>query len=113
MRKELADKLAAQYSEMLRCPVNVGDGWYSIVRKLLSALRKESSKVRVINIEQEFGGLQVYINPRTTKLDKIVQQYEDKSWKVCEYCGSTKEVRRHSVSGRRTVLCGDCAHDHK
>ena len=107
MRKELVNKLNMEFPDVLRCPVNVGDGWYGILKKLLKDLKR--SKVNIINVEQEFGGLQVYSSPRTMKTDRMIQRAEDASWNVCEHCGEVENAKRHSFGGYRAVLCPDCA----
>ena len=109
MQKQLIDKLNAEFPNIIRCPINVGDGWYEILRSLLIKLRRLSSDVRIVNVEQEFGGLQVYTNPRNRSVDAIVEEAEHQSWKVCEYCGKKTGVSRRTIHGRRVVLCTSCA----
>jgi len=107
MRKKLVDQLNVEFPNVLRCSVNVGDGWYGILKKLLKNLKK--SNVKIINVEQEFGGLQVYSSPRTTKTDQMIQSAEDASWHVCEYCGEVENIKRYNLGGYCITLCPDCA----
>lgn len=105
--------------------VECEDGWYSIIdnvcKELLRKSRIErekpktaeeyeesletfSSIPKIIQIKEKFGTLRVYLNYETKEQQILLDEAQKLSSKVCEFCGSTKEVKLSS-SGWRKTLC--------
>ena len=49
--------------------------------------------VRIVQIKQKFGGLRVYYDGGDNIIREIVNEAETKALTVCEYCGSTENVK--------------------
>lgn len=56
-------------------------------------------------VKEKFGTLRVYMTSTTDKMDKIIQEAEEKSAKTCENCGEKGKVRG---GGWIKVLCDEC-----
>lgn len=84
-----------------------GKGWYNLIAELIDKIAELDNLklVRVQQIKEKFGGLRFYISNGTDEIYKLIDEYEDKSYKTCEGCGapSTKKT-----SGWICYLCNKC-----
>jgi len=83
------------------------DGWYDLVDKLCSDIVKmeNGDKVVVIQAKEKFGGLRFYVNSATSEIFERIDEAEEESFKVCEWCGKPGKLRmkRHWIT-----LCDSC-----
>jgi hypothetical protein len=95
-----------------------GDGWFDIIwelsekisplvktfnaemQKEWDALSDEENKLDpeppifgVVQVKEKFGGLRYYTNYYTKEIQDIIDEYENKSYDVCEVCGQPGEIR--------------------
>ncbi len=94
--------------------IECGKGWYDLLDKLCTKIEKELDKDEslkkdflVTQIKEKFGGLRFYVGSATDKIFKIIDKYENKSYKVCENCG--KKGKNRSLRGWTVTICNKCA----
>jgi len=79
------------------------DGWYDLIEELLSKI--QFFDVKISQIKSKFGGLRVYVLTNDSFVNRIIEFYEEKAKKTCEYCGN----RGFIVNERWiAVLCNSC-----
>lgn len=83
----------------------VREGWIPLVEELVEKLIKIEPTFKIAQIKQKFGGLRFYANVTTTEAWDLIQEYEDKSFKVCEDCGAPAKLRGGVYL---ETLCDNC-----
>jgi hypothetical protein len=82
-------------------PYNFGfecsDGWTGILYDLISKIKvldvEAGVVTKVAQIKEKFGGLRFYpLNGASNKVWKLITEYEEKSYGVCEFTGSRNSV---------------------
>ena len=115
--REWEAELQNKYSKLFNnIYIECGEGWKDIIRNLCEqimtheAFLRESGVhvvefedeitddedycgVRFFQIKQKFGGLRVYYDGGDNVIRDIVNDAETKALTVCEYCGSTENVK--------------------
>ena len=81
-----------------------GDGWYEIIRelseKLYPLIEKSRQKLfdefdfhpKASQVKEKFGELRFYMDCATDEMYDLINEYEDRSSKVCEICGKPGEI---------------------
>lgn len=72
---------------------DVGEGWYPLLKKLISDLIKSGWNREILDIKEKFGGLRFYIYSGTEKIFKLIEKAEEKSYKICEITGNPGKIR--------------------
>ena len=88
-----------------------GSGWDKLIGRLSKKLekmikrfpKKERGQFRVIQVKEKYGTLNFYICCGTEKMYKVIEEAEDESSKICEFCGRKGELREHGYWF--TTLC--------
>ena len=97
-----------------------GDGWYMLLNELMDNIAnhientnrfnlKEGQselKIEITQIKEKFGGLCFYFHGGDEYIDGMVRMAESLSYKICESCGTTKNIGY--TKGWITTLCEDC-----
>jgi hypothetical protein len=95
-----------EYGFHLQC----GAGWFSLIDELFTKIKEIDDSVKIVQLKEKFGGLRCYtgsVNSLTAeKVWKLISEYENKSYTVCEACG--KEGTLEKVKGWCTTLCNKC-----
>ena len=123
MKKELEEKLYEDFPQLFRDrnePINrslmlygcdCGNGWYNLIyetcEKLMANNPEGCFRVVFVQIKEKFGGLRIYIRNGTDELYNILQETENKSYTICEMCGSEENVYLNK-EGWITSLCPAC-----
>ena len=87
----------------------VGNGWKPLVIELLDKIQKivdenlEYSELRVLQVKSKYASLRVYLNYYFEEIEKLIDEYEEKSAHICEVCGKKGEER--NINNWYTVLC--------
>jgi len=75
------------------------EGWLSLILELDEKLSTIDPNYAIVQIKEKFGGLRYYFDcsENTSEADmeamhELETKYEKLSYKVCEFCGSTKNV---------------------
>lgn len=97
----------------------VGDGWYKLILDLsqeiddLCKQLPDNEYPYLFQVKEKFGGLRYYIEYNDIKNDdiknrvlKICEKYENKSYTICEVCGSDKG-QPIMVRGWINTLCDE------
>lgn len=94
--------------------VECGKGWeklykplFEYIEKYNSGKEKDEDKIFVLQCKEKFGTLRFYTNFATPELEDMIEEAEDKSFNVCEMCGSEEHVG-HTSGDWITVCCIDC-----
>lgn len=108
------------------------DGWFDIIWELsekIEVIEKKYGHTFVIvqQVKEKFGGLRFYtgINENsfdsngelydwadeaTDEIYKLIQEYEEKSYTICEVCGKKGKTTNY---GWIQVLCTSCEKEYK
>ena len=93
--------------------VECGKGWYKLIKPIFDYIedynkdKDEKNKIVVLQCKEKWGGLRIYISHGPDELHKMIDEAEDKSYGVCEDCGSEEDVGMR-LSGWYTTMCLDC-----
>lgn len=97
-----------------------GDGWFMLLDELMGNIvnhlenknkfnlreGKQELTINITQIKEKFGGLRFYYNGGDDYIDGMVRMAESLSYKICEYCGTTKNIGY--TKGWITTICKDC-----
>lgn len=90
----------------------VGDGWYKLLKSLIIKIRENDKKneytTQITQIKEKWGGLRFYVNGTSTENWDLIDFAEDKSFTICERCGSQSNVGNLNL-GWITTKCIKCA----
>lgn len=73
---------------------SVSDGWLQMIHDCIAELIAAGWDKQTTQIKEKFGGLRFYINCGNEEVHDIIWKYEDLSYKTCEVCGETGELRK-------------------
>lgn len=111
MKKELDEKLCADYPELFKdrhanmhrtamCwGFECDDGWYGIIDQLCKDITKwckEYAKIPVpvvMQVKEKFGGLCFYISRGDDEIYRLIHAAENQLLKTCEVCGNPGKPR--------------------
>jgi hypothetical protein len=88
----------------------ISSGWYGLIRALLEELHYAGWNKEICQVKEKFGGLRFYINGGSKEIFDIIHKYEEKSYEICEECGSAGKVR---PGGWIRTLCDEHAKEKK
>jgi hypothetical protein len=84
------------------------EGWNQLIDDLCTELDNRFVQVKVRQIKEKFGGLRFYVDllpdpyEVTDAAQKVIWEYEDKSYHVCEVCGEPGKLH---AKGWYQTLC--------
>lgn len=119
MNEVLEGVLRMEYSYMFKdvpdnMPVNFDgieapDGWYDLINNTLRKIEMvdPDKQFRVHQIKEKFAGLRLYGENYNDQIWKIISEAEKESFKVCEECGSTENVKLRGGRWLNTI-CDKC-----
>lgn len=123
MTKELDEFLCKKYPEIFRdrhAPMNqtamcwgfaCGDGWFALIDTLCTELMRQSTPEQIpvaVQVKEKFGGLRFYAQTYTDTQYALVDFAEALSYRICETCGTTANVRCYT-DGWHITRCLPCA----
>ena len=123
MKKESDEKLCKDFPKIFRqrgLPMTetcmcwgfeCGDGWFHLIYKLCEDIQKHCDKnpdtqVEATQVKEKFGGLRFYTNFGDQVIYDLIDKAEEKSYKICETCGSTEEITQ--TKGWISTICKAC-----
>jgi hypothetical protein len=122
--------------------IDCGDGWHWLIDNLCDAIQRycdsrndgvrirnkvrakgeeeylkgtdpeEEWQVEATQVKEKFGGLRFYICAGDDEIFGMITLAEHMSYKICEYCGTIKNVKVRSDGWVRT-LCNKCEEKHE
>jgi len=123
MRPELDNKLFEKYpilyqskdkppTESLMCfGFECLSGWYKIIDELSQKIEEHNKNAEhptiAIQVKEKYGSLRFYVTSATDYIYDLIDKAEEKSYEVCENCGSEEDVKTEG-SGWITTLCKEC-----
>jgi hypothetical protein len=87
----------------LKRKFKIADWIYNLAPKV----KQPPINVKIHQIKEKFGGLRFYYSGGDERIHGMVGFAETLSYKICEHCGSTKNVSQ-TKKGWITTLCEDC-----
>ena len=100
--KQIQDR----FDKGMGCWSNIDEGWIPLIIELDQKLSVIDPDYTIDQIKEKFGGLRFYFSSEKEGLDVIVDEYEHKSYSICEMCGSTMASKR-SIKGWLKTLCSE------
>ena len=88
---------------------NTMSGWLPLIKELDSKLSELDPNYTIDQIKEKFGGLRYYFASDSKNIDEMIKlefEYEAKSLKICEACGSEEDVSTEGVWLR--TFCKNC-----
>jgi len=75
------------------------EGWYPMIYELLDKIQAfvdthpDFADLEIMQIKEKYAGLRVYINYGPDEIYDLINEYENKSYSVCEICGKEGKER--------------------
>lgn len=87
----------------------VGKGWWSLLDEVKEKLNEQGAEI--IEYKEKYGILRIYTDITNDKIGKIVDDIEERSSHICEFCGKeghTVEMK-NGLGGWLKTVCSDCS----
>ena len=104
--------------------IDIGPGWENLIVKLceeiVNTIKDTGVEIDILQIKEKFGTLRFYITRNQKALNEdnkyilslvnsLISEAEDQSGRVCETCGSTKNVKTEECRNYYIkTLCKQC-----
>ena len=91
-----------------------GPGWYPLIEELFDKMQDMVDKnpilsdLEVLQVKEKWGSLTIYLSYYFPEVEKLINEYEEKSLAICEKCGSQDQVDMRNIHGWYTTLCQKC-----
>lgn len=85
---------------------SVGKGWAPLIHELFDRLPEFSKTIKIIQVKEKWGGLRIYTDVYLESLEKLIEDLERRSFKICETCGNPGVLRQ---GGWYLTLCDEHA----
>lgn len=92
------------------------EGWHCLIQPILDYVKEYNEdkevddRIAILQIKEKWGSLRIYTNFVTDELEKLIEDAEIESTKVCEKCGTREHVgTKHD--GWRMTLCKNCVQE--
>lgn len=107
-----------QNKELLKnevCYYECGKGWWPLIeeaKRIVNTWNKEhpnKEPIRFHQIKEKYGQLRLYLSAAPREIWDKMDELEEKSYSICEYCGSTENVDTREIRGWIYTVCDECA----
>lgn len=85
--------------------IETGNGWFDLIYDLSKKLTELNIGIEAVQVKEKFGGLRFYTNFYSEQSNKLIEEAENKSYKICEICGNPGEP---NDNGWISTLCEKC-----
>lgn len=91
-------------------------GWFPLIQPIVDYIDKfnedkpDDEKIYITQIKEKYGTLRIYVSHGTEELFNMIDEAEDKSASICEFCGSNVNVGQ--TTGWIMTICHDCLKKH-
>jgi hypothetical protein len=98
-------------SHTLMCWGFPEDGWEPLIRELSDKIETYNRQnlpnepVQAVQVKEKFGGLRFYVYGGTEEIWDLIDEAEEKSFTICEFCGKPGKPR---ATGWIKTLCDEC-----
>jgi hypothetical protein len=96
------------YKEKFRDYSPVGEGWKSLVLKLIDDIITLDPEIEVMQIKEKWGGLRFYVGYASDEVFNLIDRAEEESFTICEHCGTKKGVKTRKTGWWITTSCLKC-----
>lgn len=99
------------YEMFLECR----NGWHNLIYPLFDYVveynegKSESEQIVIDEVKEKFGGLKIHMTNPTEELKEMIQKAETESYKICEECGSKRDIGTLYIGGWMYTRCKKCA----
>lgn len=87
-----------------------GDGWFDLIyelsEKVVKHVEENGLDPKVTQVKEKFGGLRFYVEDGDEHIERLNEEYELLSFKICETCGNS--AKTHNQSGWNFTRCDQC-----
>jgi len=86
----------------------IGEGWAPLIDRIYDYADELGVQMTILQVKEKFGGLRFYFAAHEQvypSIEKVVNECEDESLKICESCGKPGSLRGSSWV---MTLCDDC-----
>ena len=92
-----------------------GDGWLPLINELCEKIEKlidekypeEKEYFRVLQVKEKYAGLRFYISSAPGEIHELIDEYENKSYHICENCRS-EEAKERELYRWYYTRCDNC-----
>lgn len=103
------------WHELVNTGTEYGPGWNDLIIELFTKIEEiyeknnvDVAEFRVDQIREKYARLDVWLHSSLPEVNKLIQEYEDKSETICDSCG--KEGMLHvDQTGYFLIMCDNCA----
>lgn len=88
-----------------------GDGWFDLIYELSKKITEIDPDCIATQVKEKYAGLRFYVHSASNETYRLIDLYENKSRKTCEYCGAKGKL--HDRNGWYTTLCKKCWDDER
>lgn len=123
MRDELENKLVRDFPNLYKqyndIPTETcmcwgfecDDGWFGLIYELSKKISIIDPNVQAVQVKEKYGGLRFYVGSvsmdTADEIFDLINEYENKSYEICEMCGTTEDVTTNE-HGWVLTLCKKC-----
>ena len=89
-------------------------GWYPLIKELFEKIQllvdanPDYKDFEVLQVKEKLGELRVYCSCYPEDIDKLIDEYVDKSCITCEICGGNGKIREKAKGHWLKTLCDIC-----
>lgn len=84
----------------------VGPGWHPMLKAVIAACIRNTPALLFGQIKEKFGGLRIYTDTSTQRIDSLIAAAETLSFVICAQCGAPGRSR---LGGWTNTLCEEHA----
>lgn len=84
---EALEKILQRFPGGWGAYVGVGPGWFPLITELDARLAEIKPDYEVHQVKEKFGGLRYYIGSGSEEMHQLIQEAEERSYKICEETG--------------------------
>lgn len=91
------------------------EGWIALIEDAKTLVAKynlshpnDEYKLEFIQIKEKWGGLRLYLNYYVPEIADKIHELEEKSYNICENCGTMENVDTKWTHGHVMTLCNKC-----
>lgn len=112
IREELKERLFPKFQERYFKEIECSDGWLELINELDLKITELVPNYEILQIKEKFGGLRYYVfwppdsDPeKTRQASTLITEAEEKSFKICEFCGKDNAELATNSRGWFKTLC--------
>lgn len=91
-------------------------GWWPLIedaKRIVNEFNLKQSNIddiilEFVQIKEKWGGLRLYLNEYVPEIADKIHEIENKSYKICEHCGTSENVKTEYTHSWVMTLCDKC-----